>query len=110
MLPECLLVPHPEHPLPPPRGSNASTIKIIPRQKLNTKVKWEDQISGANKHGPSENMRSQTRDRDPSSSKTTAPGYQHIVVNEVEAQESDTEAEEIQAISNDDLVMPKGQS
>ena len=39
-----------------PGGSKVSTIKIIPGQKLNTKVKWEDQVLGVNKHGPSKNM------------------------------------------------------
>ena len=67
-------------------------------------------MSGANKHGPSENTRSQTRDRDPSSSRSTTPGYQHLVVDKVETQESDAEIEEIQAICDDDSVMPEGQS
>ena len=95
---------------PPPQSSRPSTLKIIPVWKLNTKVKWEDQVSGANKHGPSENTWSQTRDRDPSSSRSTTAGYQHLVVDKMETQESDTEVEEMQVISDDNSVMPKGQS
>ena len=67
-------------------------------------------MSAANRHGPSENKQSQTRDRDPSSPRSTAPSYQHLVVDEVETQDSDMEAGEIQAISNDDPVLPEGQS
>ena len=57
------------------------------------------QVSGANKHGPAENTRSQIRDRTSTSIKGTAAGYQKLVVDEVDI-ESDTETlEKVHAMS-----------
>ena len=64
-------------------------------------------MSGANKHGLAENTWSQIRDCTSTSVKATAPGYQKLVVDEVDI-ESDTETEEeVHAISEDESCQPK---
>ena len=63
-----------------------------------------------NAHGPSENTRSQTRERSTSSTRASTPGYKRLVVDEIDTLDSDTELEQVQAISDEDLLAPEDPS
>ena len=80
----------------------SSTVKVVVGKKMNPKVRWGDQVTGANKYGPAENTQSQTKDHTTMAAKATAPGYQKLVVDEVDI-ESDTETlEEVHPILDDE--------
>ena len=88
-----------------------TTMKVVPGGKSPTQVKWEDQqVSGVNAHGPSENTCSQTREKNTGSTRASAPGYKRLVVNEIDTLDSDMELEEVQAISDEDSLAPEDPS
>ena len=88
-----------------------TTTKVVPGGKSISRVKWEDQqVSGVNAHGPLENTRSQTRERSTQSTRASAPGYKRLVVNEIDTLDSDMELEQVQAISDEDLLAPEDPS
>ena len=85
--------------------------KVVPGSKSPNRVKWEDQeVSGMNTHGPSENTHSQTRERSTGSTRTSASGYNRLVVDEIDTMDSDLESEEVQAISDDESLAPEDPS
>ena len=63
-----------------------------------------------NAHGPSENTRSQTRERSTSSTRASVPRYKRLVVNEIDTLDSDMELEQVQAISDEDSLAPEDPS
>ena len=89
--------------------SQSSTTRVIPGNQPKPWVKWEDQVTGITKHGPSENTQSQTREWGTVSSKASTPGYHHLMVNEIEMQDSETETEEVQPISEKESLVPEEQ-
>ena len=100
------------------RGTGASTTspqykttKVVPGGKSITGVKWEDQqVSGVNALRPSENTRSQTRERSTGSTRASTPGYKRLVVDEIDTLDSDMELEQVQAISDEDSLAPEDPS
>ena len=88
-----------------------TTTKVVPGGKSLNQVKWEDQqVSGVNAHGPLENTHSQTRERSTGSTRASAPRYKRLVVNEIDTLDSDTELEQVQAISDEDSLAPEDPS
>ena len=86
-------------------------MKVVPGGKSLTRVKWEDlQVSGVNAYGPSENTCSQTRERSTGSTRASTPRYKRLVVNETDTLDSDTELEQVQAISDEDSLAPEDPS
>ena len=63
-----------------------------------------------NAHGPSENTRSQTKERNTRSTRASALRYKRLVVNEIDTLDSDMELEEVQAISDEDSPAPEDPS
>ena len=100
------------------RGTSASTtspqyttMKVVPGGKSLTGIKWEDQqVSGVNAHGLSENTRGQTKERNTKSTTASAPGYKRLVVDEIDTLDSDMELEEVLAISDEDSLAPEDPS
>ena len=93
------------------QGTRYTTTKVVPGGKSLTRVKWEDQqVSGMNAHELSENTRSKTRERSTSSTRAFAPRYKRLVVNKIDTLDSNTELEQVHAISDEDSLAPEDSS
>ena len=62
------------------------------------------QVSGFNQHGPSENTRSQTKDRRKHATKTAVTSYEKVVVDAITSNsKSESADEDVNQISNDEV-------
>ena len=85
--------------------------KVVSGSKSPNQVKWKEQeLSGMNTHGPSENTHSQIRERSTGSTRTSASGYKRLVVNEIDTMDSDLESEEVQVILDEESLAPEDPS
>ena len=63
------------------------------------------QVSGSNQYGPSENTRSQTKDRRKHATQTTMTSYEKVVVDAITLDsESEGADEDVNQISNEEVV------
>ena len=64
----------------------------------------EPQVSGSNQYGPSENTRSQTRDRRKYATQATVTSYKKVVVDAItSSSESESADKDVNQISNDEV-------
>ena len=62
-------------------------------------------VSGSNQYGPSENTRSQTKDRRKHATQTAVTSYEKVVVDAITSNsESESAAEDVIQISNDEVI------
>ena len=62
------------------------------------------QVSGPNQYGPSENTRSQTKDRRKHATQTAVTSYEKVVVDAITSNsESESADEDVNQISNDEV-------
>ena len=59
-------------------------------------------MSGANKYGPAKNTHIQTKDCTTTAAKATAPGYQKLLVDEVEIESDAENLDEVHPILDDE--------
>ena len=79
-------------------------------QRAMTKGNKGLQVSGSNQYGPSENTRSQTKDRRKYSTQATVTSYEKVVVDSVTSNsESDSTDEDVNQISDDDVSPTAGE-
>ena len=92
-----------------------SVMKVVtgkgqPKRTL-TKGNKGPQVSGSNQYGPSENTRSQTKDRRKYTTQTAVTSYEKIVVDAITSDsESESADEDVNQISDDEVSnAPEGQ-
>ena len=73
-------------------------------QRTMTKGNKGPQVSGSNQYGPSENTRSQTKDRSKYSTQVAVTSYEKVVVDAITSNsESDSANENVNQISDDEV-------
>ena len=81
-----------------PATTKTSVMQVITGQtqvkKTSRKSKTKPQVSGANKYGPSENTRSQTKERRQTSTNAAVTSYEQVVINAISSGSETEEMEE----------------